>query len=91
VDDTALEPLAVRLLGRDLALDLLVGDDAPRLDVDQEELAGLQPALAQDVLARLVHHAGLGAQDDPAVPGLEPAAGAAGRCGRASRRSRDRP
>ena len=61
---------------RDLALDLGVVDDHAALEVDEEELAGLQAALALDVGRRLVHHAGLRAQDDPAVLGLQPAAGA---------------
>ena len=60
----------------DLALDLAVLDDPAALEVDEEDLAGLQAALAQDVLGRLVDHAGLGAQHDPAVLGLQPAAGA---------------
>ena len=46
------------------------------LEVDEEELAGLQAALALDVVRRLVHHAGLRAEHDPAVLGLQPAAGA---------------
>ena len=75
-DDAVAVPVAVGLARRDVALDLLVGDDAPRLEVDEEQLAGLQAALADDVGGRLVHHAGLGAEHDPAVLGLQPAAGA---------------
>ena len=40
------EPVAVGLLGGDLFLDLFVLDDAVLLEVDQEELAGLQAAEA---------------------------------------------
>ncbi len=74
--DALLVPLAVGAPRGDAALDLVVGDDAARADVDEEELAGLQPPLAQDVLRRLVEHAGLRAEHDPAVLGLHPAAGA---------------
>ena len=42
-------PLGVGLLRRDLALDLLVLDDAALLEVDEEDLAGLQAAEAHDV------------------------------------------
>ena len=74
--DPALEPLRVRLAGGDLGLDLAVLDDPAAREVDEEEVAGLQAALAQDVLRRLVDHAGLRAEHDPAVLGLQPAAGA---------------
>ncbi len=39
----------VRLLRRDLVLDLLVGDDAPARGVDEEHLARLQAPLLDDV------------------------------------------
>ena len=71
----ALEPLGVRAARRDLVLHLLVGDDAPLLEVDEEQLPRLQAALAHDVLRRDVEHARLGGEHDPAVAGLEPAAG----------------
>ena len=51
------EPLAVRLRGRELALDLVVVDDAALRRVDQEHLARLQPLLDDDVLGRDVEHA----------------------------------
>ena len=71
-------------------LDLAVLDDAAAREVDEEDVAGLQAALAQDVLGRLVDHAGLGARARPSRP-WSPASGrGAGRCGRASRRSRGR-
>ena len=41
------EPLAIRALGGDRALDLLVLDDAALLGVDEEHAAGLQAALQQ--------------------------------------------
>ena len=76
MDRVARDPLAVGLLGRDLALDLVVGDDAPLLEVDEEELARLQAAEALDLGRRDVQQAGLGAEDDVTVVRLEPAAGA---------------
>ena len=47
----------------------------PRARSTRKMLPGLQAPLAQDVLGRLVEHAGLGAEHDPAVLGLQPAAG----------------
>ena len=73
--DLAVEPLAVRLLGGDPALDLVVRDDPSLLEIDEEELARLQPALAEDVRGRDVEHARLGGEHDPAVARLEPATG----------------
>ncbi len=72
-DDLAVEPVRVGLLGRDVALGLLVGDDPPLFEVDEEELAGLQPPLAEDVRRRNVEHPRLGREHDPAVTRLEPA------------------
>ena len=69
-----LEPRLVRLARRDLALDLLVGDDPVLFDVDEEELARLQPSLAEHVLGWNVQHTGLRREHDPAVLRLEPAA-----------------
>ena len=43
-------PLAVGLAAGDPALDLLVLDDPPVLEVEQEQLARRQAALALDVL-----------------------------------------
>ena len=40
----------VRLLRRDLVLDLVVADDAAAHEVDEEHAAGLEPALLDDVL-----------------------------------------
>ncbi len=48
----SLSHCAVGLLGGDLVLDLLVGDDPALLGVDQEHAARLQPALVQDALRR---------------------------------------
>ena len=61
------EPLSVRALGGDRALDFLVVDDAALHGVDQEHAAGLQSALQHDVLRRQVEHAGLRGHDDQVV------------------------
>jgi hypothetical protein len=47
--DALAVPVAVGTAGRDVLLDLLVLDDAAELEVDHEQLARLQPPLAQDV------------------------------------------
>ena len=49
VDDALGVPLAVRTLAGDSRLDLLVLDDAALLEVDEEDLARLQAALADDL------------------------------------------
>ena len=54
-----LEPLGVRMLGGQRALDLLVVDDATFGSVDQEHVAGLQPALGHDLGGVDVDHADL--------------------------------
>ena len=74
-DDAVLVPVAVRLARGDALLDLVVLDDPALVDVDEEQLARLQAPAPQHVLARLVEHAGLRRQDDPAVLRLHPAAG----------------
>ena len=67
VDQVLVEPLAIRALRGDRALQLLVVDD-PTLDrVDQEHATGLQPALEHDVLRRHIEHAGLGRHDHEVV------------------------
>ena len=63
------EPLRVRLRRRQLPLDLLVGDDAALLGVDQEDAARVQPLLQQDVLLGNVEHADFGRHDDEVVLG----------------------
>ena len=68
-------PLGVRPSRRNGSLHLLVRNDPAALDVDEEQLPGLQAALPDDVLRRLLEHTGLGGEDDPAVRGLEPPAG----------------
>ena len=68
-------PLAVGVLGGDLALELLVLDDPAPLEVHQEQLPRLQPAEALDVLRGDVQQPRLGAEHDVAVERLHPAAG----------------
>ena len=75
VDDRALVPLGVRLAAGDAALDLLVLDDPALLEIEQEQLAGGEPALALDVLGRDRHHAGLRGEHDVALGVLDPAPG----------------
>ncbi len=63
------EPVAVRLFGRNFQLDLLVRHDAPFLGIDQEHASGLEAALLQDPVRRHVQHADLGGHDDQIVLG----------------------
>ena len=76
MDRALAEPLGVWPARRDLVLGLGVVDDPAAVEVDEEEVAGLQAALALDVLDRDRQHAGLRGEHDPAVVRLQPAAGA---------------
>ena len=67
VDQVLGQPLRVGMRRREIALDLLVGDDAALHGVDQEDPARVQPLLEQDVLRRDVEHADLGRHDDEVV------------------------
>ncbi len=75
VHGVAHEPLAVGPAGGDLALDLAVLDDAPPLEVDEEQLAGLQAPKTPDALGRDVEQSALRAEHHEAVDGLHPAPG----------------
>ena len=55
----------------ELGLDLLVGDDAALLQVDQQHLAGLQPPLLNDLFLGQRQDARLGGHDDLVVVGDE--------------------
>ncbi|MDF2578645.1 MAG: hypothetical protein K0S49_224 [Microbacterium sp.] len=70
-----IEPLLPRVQGRQLALDLLVLDDATRGRVDHEHATGLQTSATLDPLGGEVEHAGLAADHDESVGGLGPAPG----------------
>jgi hypothetical protein len=73
VHQTGVQPVLVRVLGGERALDLLVGDDPPGGRVDQEHPARLQPALRHDVRRGDVEDADLAGQDDDVVGGVPPA------------------
>ena len=70
--DLVVEPFRVRLLRRDGELRLVVRHDPALLEVDEEELAGLQSALPEDVRCGDVEHTGFGREHDPPVARLEP-------------------
>ena len=74
VHHRALVPLAVGLAARHPALDVLVLDDLALLEVDEEQLARSQAALALDVLGGDRHHAGLRGQHHVSLGVLDPAA-----------------
>ena len=67
IQGVAVEPVAVRLGRHDVALQLLVADDAALRGIDQEHAAGLQAPLFQHAVGRHVQHADLGAHDDQVV------------------------
>ena len=75
-DQVLVDPVLVRLLGRDAVLDLLVGDDALLGQVDEEHPAGLQAALLDHLARRHVEHADL-RREDHVVVGGHPVAGRA--------------
>ncbi len=75
-DQAGVQPLVVGVLGRQLALDLLVLDDPVLGGVDQEHPAGLQATLADHGGRVDVEDADLGRQDDEAVVGDPVARGA---------------
>ena len=63
------QPVAVRVLGGQLRLDLVVLDDATLRGVDEEDLARVQPLLDEDLFGRDVQHADLGGHHDEIVLG----------------------
>ena len=67
VDHAALEPLRVRMLRRQVGLDLLVVDDASARGVDQEHPPRLQPALLHHARRRNIDHAGFAGHDHAIV------------------------
>ena len=69
-----MDPVRVRLLGRERGLDLVVADDPAGRGVDQEHPARLQPAARHHGGRVDVEHAGLAREHDEVVVGDEPAA-----------------
>ncbi len=74
-DARAVDPRAVRLGGRERALELVVVDDAALLGVDQQHLPRLQPPLPDDLALGNVEHADLGGHDHEIVVGDDVARG----------------
>ena len=71
----AVQPLLIGMRRGELGLDLLVGDDAALLKVDEQHLAGLQPPFLDDGFLGDRQHAALGGHDDQAIVGDEVARG----------------
>ena len=65
--DQVREPVLVRLRRRQLPLDLLVRDDPSLRRVDEEDPAGMEALLEDDVLGGDVEHADLRRHDDQVV------------------------
>ncbi len=76
LDLAGLQPFGVGGGGGELVLDLVVLDDPLLGGVDEEHLAGLEAALADDLGRVDVEDADLGTEDDEAVVGDPVAAGA---------------
>ncbi|CAB4881868.1 unannotated protein [freshwater metagenome] len=73
LDAVVAEPLSVGPQRGDLALDLLVIDDASLLKIDEEDLPRLQAPESDDVLRLDREHSGLRAENHVAVGRLNPA------------------
>ena len=58
----------LRLLPGDFGFDLVVGDDAAFLEIDEEHAPRLQPALAKDIFGRNVEDPDLGTTTQIGVP-----------------------
>ena len=76
LDAAGVEPVLPRLGRREFRLDFIVFDDASRDRVDQEHLAGTQPAFAHDAVGREVENADLAREHDETVVGDQEASGA---------------
>ncbi len=70
-----MQPLLVRLLGGEFALDLVVGTDLAARGVDEEHAPGLQPALRDDARLVEVEHTRFAGEHDQAVLRLPPPTG----------------
>ena len=71
----ALQPLLVGIARGEIGLEVVIGDDAAFLEVDQQHLAGLQAPLLRDVLLGHREHAGLRRHHHAVVLGDEVARG----------------
>ena len=67
VDEIAVQPLAIGMLRRQVAFDLLIVDDAALRRVDEEDAAGMQALLDEHVLVRDSEHADFRRHDDEVV------------------------
>ena len=67
----AVQPVAVGMALGELRLDLVVGNEAALLEVDEQHLAGLQPPLGDDLVLRNLQHAHFGRHHDAVVAGDE--------------------
>ena len=70
-DLRAFEPLLVGVALGQRRLELLVGNEAALVEIDEQHLARLQAPLGHDVLLRNGQHAHLGGHDDAVVAGDE--------------------
>ena len=55
----ACQPLGVGMAARQRRLELVIGNEAAFVEIDQQHLAGLQPPLLDDILFRNPEHAHL--------------------------------
>jgi hypothetical protein len=76
VPEVGLDPLAIGVRGRKLALELLVVDDPAFHRVHQEHPSGMQAFLDRDILRREVEHADFRRHHDDVVLGDVVARGA---------------
>jgi hypothetical protein len=72
LEHVLVEPLPVREAAGDVALELVVGDDAALVGVDHEHPPRLQAALGDDALGRQIDDPGLRRQDHAIVVGAPP-------------------
>ncbi len=75
LDLCAAEPLAIGMASGQRRLDLVVGNQAAFLEVDQQHLARLQPPLGDDLVLGNLQYAHFGRHHDAVVPGDEIARG----------------
>ena len=64
-----LQPFAIGMLGRNPALDLVIGNDAAFFEIDQQHATGLQPPFLDDLLLCHRKNACFRRHDDPVIVG----------------------